>query len=133
MYIIKNFNIVKIDSKGRMIVPFHIRDYLGLEEGTELIVANNGKKELRIFPLLNGSTARINIIAAETPSSLQKIMDIVFKSRIDVLMSISRSIERGKLLEWSAVVDTSNCPNMKKVEEALRKTKQVKNVEVEYK
>lgn len=133
MFFIKNFNIVKIDSKGRLIVPFHIRNYLGLKEGTELIVANNGKKELRIFPLLNGSTARINVTASENPVALQKILDIMFKNKIDILMSISKSIDRGKLLEWTAIVDTSNCQNVKEIEGSLRKAKLVKKVEVEFK
>ena len=60
---IKNFNVVKLDSKGRIILPFHIRDYLGLKEGIELLVANNEKKELKIFPLMNGKSAEIKIIS----------------------------------------------------------------------
>lgn len=129
----RNFNIVKIDSKGRIIVPSHIRGYLGLKEGTELIVANNGNKELRIFPLLTGSSARINITASETPTSLPKILDILFKNNIEILMSMSKSIDRGKLLEWTAIADVSGCENIKKVEELLKKTKLLKTVEFDFK
>lgn len=124
---------MKIDSKGRIIVPSHIRGYLGLKEGTELIVANNGNKELRIFPLLNGSAARINITAAETPAALPKILDILFRNKVEILMSISKSLERGKLLEWTAIADISGCGNISKVEGLLRKTKLVKKVDIEYK
>ncbi len=129
----KNFNVVRIDSKGRIIVPSHIRGYLGLKEGTELIVANNGNKELRIFPLLTGSSARINITAIETSSSLPKILDILFKNNVEILMSMSKSIDHGKLLEWTAIADVSGCENIKKVEETLKKTKLLKKVEFDFK
>ena len=124
---------MKIDSKGRLIVPFHIRNYLGLKEGTELIVANNGKKELKIFPLLNGSTARITVTAAEDPLTLHRILDVMLKNNIDILMSTSRTMDGGRTIEWSAIVDTSNCPNAENVEDALKKTKMIKKVEMEFK
>lgn len=132
MLLIRNFNIVKIDSKGRLIVPSHIRDYIGLKEGAELIVASNGRKELRIFPLIAGSTARLHITASDGPVSLSRILDIVFRGNLDILTSISRSIDRGKTMEWTAIVDTSACKSMKKVEKSLRKSRLIKSVEVEY-
>lgn len=133
MRFIRNFNIVRIDTKGRIIVPSHIRDYLGLKEGTELIVANNGNKELRIFPLLNGSTARISVTAAETPASLPKILDVLFKNKVEILVSMTKSIDRGKLLEWTAIADTSGCGNAKKLEGMLKRMKFVEKAEVELK
>src|SRR3989338_1478691 len=107
---IKNFNIVRIDSKGRIIIPFHIRDYLGLKEGTELIVSNNGRKELKIFPLLE-NTAQVEILLSDTPGSLAKILDVLTTHNADILMSTSKTIERGKMAEWVAILDISECKN----------------------
>lgn len=127
----KDFNVVKIDSKGRIIVPYHIRDYLGLQEGTELIITNNESKELRIFPLLKG-TASIDVLIADAPGSLAKVLDVVSKNRAEILMSISKTMERGKLAEWNAILDISKAKR-KKLEGALKKLAVVKKVRIEEK
>ncbi|MDI6722715.1 MAG: hypothetical protein QMD97_04090 [Candidatus Aenigmarchaeota archaeon] len=129
----KNFNVVKLDSKGRIIVPFHIRDYIGLKEGTELIIINNEKRELRIFPLINGNTAQIKIMMSDEHGSLSKIMGSVARNDVDILMSMSRTIERGKLAEWSAIIDISRCKNAKKFENEIKELNVVKKIEFERK
>ena len=45
----KNFNITKLDSKGRITIPFHVREYMGLKDGSEFLVVNNENKELGSF------------------------------------------------------------------------------------
>lgn len=127
----KDFNVVKVDSKGRIIVPYHIRDYLGLREGTELIVTNNEQKELRIFPLLEG-TASVELLLTDVPGSLAKVLDVVSRNRAEILMSVSKTIERGKLAEWNAILDISKAKR-KKLEGALRKLSVVKKVRIEEK
>jgi len=131
--LIKNFNVVRLDSKGRIIVPFHIRDYLGLKEGTELIVTNNEKKELRIFPLMNGDSAILRTIMSDAPGSLSRVLGVVARNKVDILMSMSRTIEKGRLAEWSAIVDISLCKDVKKFENDMKSMKIIKKLEVEKK
>jgi AbrB family looped-hinge helix DNA binding protein len=126
----KNFNVVKLDNKGRIIIPFHIRDYLGLREGTELLVTNNEKRELRILPLMNGKICEINVMLSDTPGSLAKIINTIAKHGVDVLMSTSQTIEKGKLAEWIAMVDMSECKDVKEMEKHLNSLDVVKKVEV---
>lgn len=126
---IKNFNIVRIDSKGRIIIPFHIRDYLGLKEGTELIVSNNGRKELKIFPLLE-NTAQVEILLSDTPGSLAKILDVLTAHNADILMSTSKTIERGKMAEWVAILDISECKSVKSIESELNSLDVAKKVKM---
>jgi len=128
---IKNFNVVKLDNKGRIIIPFHIRDYLGLKEGTELLVTNNEKRELKILPLMNGKTSEIRIMLSDVPGSLAKIANTIAKHKIDVLMSISQTVEKGKLATWNAMVDMSKCRDTKGMENHLNSLDIVKKVEVE--
>ncbi len=130
----KNFNIVKLDSKGRILVPYHIRDHLGIAEGQELIVSDNDKRELRIFPLMKGSTAMIRVILADKPGVLSKVINVIANNRIDILTSISKTVERGESAEWFAIVDTSQCNGaVRKIEKRLRNMSVVKKVEVEEK
>lgn len=105
---------------------------MGLKEGTELIVSHNEKKELKIFPLLNG-TARLDIIMSDAPGSLAAMLKAISSNSADILMSTSKTIERGRLAEWSAIIDTSSCKNVKKMENDLKATGVVKKIRVEWK
>jgi AbrB family looped-hinge helix DNA binding protein len=124
----KNLNTVKIDSKGRMIIPFQLRDYLRLEEGTQMIITSNENKELRIIPLV-GDTAYIEITIKDDVGALAKIIDVTSKHKVEILTSTSRTIERGKLGEWNAIIDTSSC-DIKKLEKTLLSMKSVKSVKI---
>ena len=62
MGFIKNFNVVKLDRKGRIILPFHVRDYMGLKEGMEILISNNEKNELKIFPLFTGKILDLKLM-----------------------------------------------------------------------
>ena len=129
----KNFNVVKLDSKGRIILPFHIRDYLGLKEGVELLVANNEKKELKIFPLVNGKSAEIKIMVYDKPGSMTKLLSILEKEKVNILMSTSKTLEIGELAEWSAVLDISQSRDIKRIEKELKALDIVKKVEISIK
>lgn len=129
---IRNLNVVKLDSKGRILVPFHIRDFLGLKEGMELVVSNNDKKELKIFPLLEGKSAEIKIMMEDVPGALGKTADFLGKHNVDIIMSISKTIERGRSAEWSAIVDTSKCNgyDLKKLKKELGGLKFITKVDI---
>ena len=122
----KNFNVVRVDSKGRIIVPFHIREYLNLKEGTELIVSNNGKKEIRIFPL-NSSTANVYITFNDSPGSLAQLLGVISKHKVDILMSMSKTVIKGKTAEWMAIIDTTKC-EPKKLEKDMKALNNVRSV-----
>ena len=128
----KNFNVVKLDSKGRIILPYHVREYMGLKEGVELLISNNEKKELRIFPLISG-TAELKIMMIDVPGSLSKILNSIAKHKIDILMSTSKTVEKGKLAEWNAIIDTSQCKDTKKIETELKKMSVIKKFELKLK
>lgn len=128
MRIIKNFNITRLDSKGRILVPFHIRDRLGLKEGTEVLIADNAN-ELKIFPLAN-NIAEIRIMLNDAPGFLAKILEILDKYNINILMCMSKTLERGKLAEWNSIADIAKCKDIKKMERKLLSMDFIKKVEI---
>ncbi|MFH0832752.1 MAG: ACT domain-containing protein [Candidatus Aenigmatarchaeota archaeon] len=115
-----------------MILPFHIRDYFGLRGGMELLITNNEKNELRIFPLFNEKTAKIRITMTDVPGAMSKILSVLGKNKIDVMMSTSQTIEKGKLAEWNGIVDISKCrnKNMKKLENELKNVDVIRKVDI---
>jgi len=47
---LKNPNILVIDKKGRVMIPSHIRDYLGIGKYTKLVITAD-KKEIKLLPI----------------------------------------------------------------------------------
>lgn len=103
---------------------------MGLKEGTELIIINNEKKELKILPLLNGTT-KINILMSDAQGSLASVLKALSMNNADILLSASKTIDRGSLAEWSAIMDVSACKDIKKMENDLKATGVVKKLRVD--
>lgn len=125
------FNIVRIDSKGRLLIPFHIRNYTNLNENSEVMLVSNGKKEIKVIPIVEGENASITVVIKDEHGSLAKTIDVFAKHSIDILMSQSKTLEKGKVAEWAAMLDISECKDIKKFEQDLTKLDVVKKVEVD--
>ncbi|MFH1630974.1 MAG: ACT domain-containing protein [Candidatus Aenigmatarchaeota archaeon] len=126
----RNFNVIKLDSKGRLLVPFHIRELLNLDENSEFIIMNNGNREIKIFPMIDGQTAEMTIHMEDKPGSLARIIDFLGKRKIDLVMSQSKTIEKGKLAEWSAIVDIAECKDFKKTINDISVMAHIKKIDV---
>jgi len=124
----KNFNVTKLDSKGRLLIPFHIRELLNLDENSEFLIMNNGTRELKILPLVEGQTAEVSMLLEDAPGSLSRATDLLAKKKIDIIMSQSKTIDKGKLAEWHAIVDISQCKDFKKTIDDLRGARFIKTV-----
>jgi bifunctional DNA-binding transcriptional regulator/antitoxin component of YhaV-PrlF toxin-antitoxin module len=106
----RNSNIVKLDSKGRILIPIHVRKFLSVDDGTELIIVeDNDKQQVRILPLIKEKTAELRFNLADLPGSLAHIADTLANFKINIIMSESRTLVKGKIAEWDVIVDTSEC------------------------
>ncbi len=128
-----NFNVVRIDSKGRVLIPFHLRNFIDLENNSEVMLLSNGKKEIKLIPIVEGENATINVLIKDEHGALAKTIDMLSKHDIDILMSHSKTTDKGKTAEWSAMLDISSCKDLKKFENELSKLDVVKKSEVEIK
>ena len=128
----RNTNIAKLDSKGRLLIPSHIRRFLNVGDGTEVIILpENDKAEVRILPLVRDKTAEFRITMADSPGSLALIAEILAKYNINVLMSKSRSVVKGKVAQWDLIVDTSGCNGkLEKMRSTLLDSNMIKNLEI---
>jgi len=128
----RNTNITRLDSKGRILIPAHIRGLLNVEEGTEVIILPGSEKsEARILPLVRDKTAELRITMADSPGSLAVIADALARYNVSVLMSKSRSVIKGKLAEWDLIVDTSGCKvKMDRMKSVLLGSRLIKSMDV---
>jgi AbrB family looped-hinge helix DNA binding protein len=105
-------DVVKLDGKGRILIPIDIRKTLGLREGMYLLlVADSEHNEVRLTPFIDSGVklARIIVGLKDAPGALARIAGILAEMGVDLLFSESRTIRRGEEAEWIAVADLTNC------------------------
>ena len=54
-------NIIKMDSKGRISLPFSLRNLMGLNSGDKLVLETN-KKEITATPVMKTGNTKIKIV-----------------------------------------------------------------------
>ncbi|MDH5664244.1 MAG: AbrB family transcriptional regulator [Candidatus Bathyarchaeota archaeon] len=104
--------IVRIDSRGRVTMPFSIRDAVRLSEGMYVIlIADLDEKEVRIVPFADpeAKLVEFRITFADVPGTLAKAADVLARQGVDLLSSESRTLRRGESAEWIVIADVSKC------------------------
>ena len=101
-------NIVKVDSKGRILIPVQFRENMGVGEGTEMIIVpDQNENHFKILPISKDCTAELRLMLGNMPASLASVADALAANSFDILVSESRSMGNG-LTEWRIVVDTAD-------------------------
>ena len=107
-------SIIRLDTRGRLVIPNEFREALKLKEGDEVIIGLDLNTDtLTISPIYGKATdlVRIEIEFGDTPGCLAKIAKKIANMKIDLIMTESRSSQRGKKARWSIVADISKSPH----------------------
>jgi AbrB family looped-hinge helix DNA binding protein len=127
----KNSNITKIDSKGRILIPNHIRKDMNVKEGTEIVLIPDTNGQVRMFPLVKEKTVKFKFMLSDLPGSLASIASILAEYKVNIIMSESKTLLRHNLAQWDIIADISECDgNLEKLKTILQKMPTVKNVEL---
>jgi AbrB family looped-hinge helix DNA binding protein len=128
----RNSNITRVDSKGRILIPIHIRKLLGAEDGTEIIIIpDNDKSQVRMLPLVRDKTAEMRLVMNDVPGTLAHIANSLANHSVNIIMSESRTIQKGKTAEWDVIVDISEANgSMDALKTDLEKSKDIRKVEI---
>ncbi len=129
----RHSNIMKLDSKGRVLIPIHIRKKMNASEGTDvMIVANDEANEIKLIPIIKNRNAELKFLLTNIPDSLAVVANVLANHHINILMSESRAIVRGKITEWNIIADTSKANNeeLEKIKNELSSSRFVKNIEI---
>lgn len=105
-------SIVKLDTRGRLVIPNEFREMLNLKEGDEVLLSLDSKTDtLTISPTYGKPTdlVKIEIEFGDTPGCLAKIAKKIAEMKIDLITTESRSSQRGKKARWDIVADISKC------------------------
>jgi AbrB family looped-hinge helix DNA binding protein len=104
--------ITKLDIRGRLVIPNEFREALNLKEGDEVLISLDSKTDtLLISPIYGRSTnlVKMEIEFGDTPGCLAKIAKKIADMKIDLIMTESRSSQRGKKARWDVIADISKC------------------------
>ena len=105
-------SIVRLDTRGRLVLPNEFRESLNLKEGDEVLVSLDQKTDtITINPVYGKPTdlVKIEIEYGDTPGCLAKIAKKIADMKIDLIMTESKSSQRGKKARWNIIADISKC------------------------
>jgi AbrB family looped-hinge helix DNA binding protein len=110
----KETEILKIDSRGRIVIPRSMRKALGLKENSHImLISDSDENELRIIPLPfseDQTFMRIKIIIADTPGALSQVSKVFGELGLSLLYGQTVVIKKGKTAEWSVISPIPEMP-----------------------
>jgi AbrB family looped-hinge helix DNA binding protein len=105
-------SVIKLDTRGRLVIPTEFREILNLKEGDEVLISLDSKTDTLIISPTYGkpkNLIKIEIEFDDTPGCLAKIAGKIAKMRLDLVMTESKSSQRGKKARWDIIADISKC------------------------
>jgi len=106
-------SVIRLDTRGRLVIPNEFRVTLDLKEGDEVLMSVDTKTNtLTISPIYGkaDNLVKIDIEFDDKPGSLARIAETLAKINIDLIMTESKSFQRGKKARWSIIADIMKCP-----------------------
>jgi AbrB family looped-hinge helix DNA binding protein len=105
-------SIIRLDTRGRLVIPNEFRENLNLKEGDEVLISLDSKTDtIIISPIYEKlkDLVRMEIEFGDYPGSLAKIAKKIAVLKIDLLLTESKSSQRGKKARWDIIADISKC------------------------
>ena len=102
--------IIRLDTRGRLVIPNEFREPLGLKDGDEVLMnLDTTTNTISITPVYGkpADLVKIDIEFGDTPGCLAKIATKIATLKIDLIMSESRSSKRGQKARWDIIADIS--------------------------
>jgi len=98
---------VKMDDRGRILVPLAARETVGITPQTPiLLVANPEERNIVLTPIPEAARlVSLQVKLPDRPGALAKAAQVVAEHGVDLLMTESRTLSRGAEAEWNAVAD----------------------------
>ena len=103
-------SIIKLDTRGRLVIPNEFRETLDLKEGDNVLVSMDSKNNTINISPIYGETKyliKMELTFGDFPGCLAKIATKLAELKIDLIMTESKSFERGTKARWNIIADIS--------------------------
>ncbi|MGQ9478767.1 MAG: hypothetical protein ACUVQ0_01935 [Thermoproteota archaeon] len=101
--------LLKIDDRGRILIPQAVRDMMGLRPHSETVGTYDSEKN--VFTLMpvkaRGNFVRIVFKISDQPGSLAKVANSLASAGVNLIATSSTTLVPGKLAEWEVIADVS--------------------------
>jgi len=119
-------SIIKLDTRGRLVIPNEFRETLDLKEGDNVLVSlDSNTNTISISPIYGKQSdlVKIKIEFGDKPGCLAKIANLLADLKIDLIMTESKSFQRGTKARWDIIADISKTNiSIKSLKERLNKS-----------
>jgi AbrB family looped-hinge helix DNA binding protein len=103
----KQSEVLKIDSRGRIVIPRSMRDSLGLKANSHImLISNPDQNELRMIPLPfteEKNFLRLRIIIPDKPGALSQCANVFGKLGLSLLFGQEVILRKNFEAEWTVV------------------------------
>lgn len=102
--------IIKLDTRGRLVIPNEFRETLDLKEGDNVLVSLDSKNNTINISPIYGETKnliKMELTFGDKPGCLAKIATKLAQLKIDLIMTESKSFNRGAKARWDIIADIS--------------------------
>ena len=103
----KETEILKLDRRGRIVIPRIMRKSLGLTENTQLMaISDSDTKEIRIIPLQlsdNKTYIKLQVYLNDKPGSLANVANAFGDLGMSLVYGESIIIKKGVEAEWTVI------------------------------
>jgi len=103
-------SIIRLDTRGRLVIPSEFREALSLKEGDNVLVSFDSEaNKISINPIYTEGEylVKMEINFKDKPGSLAKVASKLADLRVDLITTESKSHNRGKKARWDIVADIS--------------------------
>ncbi len=129
--------VVKVDDRGRIVIPGSTRKVMKLASGTKLMMlVDDEANEIRLTPFIdqNANPVQMRIIMADTQGALAKITAAIGDMGINLLYEEAHVLRKGVEAEWQAIADLApmkEALSMEQVKARILATKVAHQVEIQ--
>ncbi len=129
--------IVKVDDRGRIVIPGSTRKVMKLVPGAKLMMlVDDEENEIRLTPFIdpNANPVQIRIIMSDKQGALAKITAVVGDMGINLLYEEAHVLKKGVQAEWQAIADLAPMKeslSLEQIKARVLATKVAEKVEIQ--
>jgi bifunctional DNA-binding transcriptional regulator/antitoxin component of YhaV-PrlF toxin-antitoxin module len=117
-----------------LVIPNEYRESLDLKQGDNLLLSLDSKTNtITISPIYGkqNDLVKMKIEFGDTPGCLAKIASKLAEMKIDLVMTESKSFERGTKARWDIIADISKTKlTLSEIKKSVLNTKFVKSMSI---
>jgi len=129
----KEVKILRIDERGRIVIPQIVRKSLGITTNSQLMMISDSEaKEIKITPVglrSENGLIKLRISMGDTPGALAKLATAFGDLKLSMMYSEAVIVEKDKTAVWTVISESPSFP-IEELEKILKEKGEALKVEI---